>query len=309
MDMTGAKRPEADRNPEKMAQLAASLHDIAMFEIIRFPFDVTVLGEAMGCEIDPGTKARTPAVISHPLKDILRNPSEKINLPEDLLQRGRIPIVLEASKILREGVGLKVPIVAGLEGPAELASDLCGAKAFLKWTIQRPELVKAIVSMCTDACMLYANACLKAGADAVVIADAVASPDMIGPDIFRKFVKPELTRLAKNIDGHSIIHICGTIDSIIPDLLDCDFNAISADENVKDLKHVVDLAHKNNTVVIGNISTSDTLFNKKPEDVRKEAIDCLRSSVDILAPGCGVAPETSLENLLMMVKARDEYTT
>ncbi len=309
MEITGAKRPEADRDPVKMAQLAASLHNTAGFEIIRFPFDVTVLGEAMGCEIDPGTEARTPAVIGHPFKEVFQADPENIKVPEDLLKKGRIPVVLEATRILKKEVGQKVPIIAGLEGPVDLASYMCGIKTFLKWTIKKPELVKTIINMCVDACILYANECLRSGADAVVIADAAASPDMIGPDIFRKYIKPELMRFTENVDGHSIIHICGTTDSIIPDMLECGFSAISIEENVKDLKTIISLAHKKNTPVIGNVSTSDTLFSKKEDDVIKECIDCLESDIDILAPGCGLAPETPLENLLAMVKARDDFTT
>jgi [methyl-Co(III) methanol-specific corrinoid protein]:coenzyme M methyltransferase len=42
MDISRANRPEADRDPEKMARLASSLHTVANFEVIRIPFDVTV---------------------------------------------------------------------------------------------------------------------------------------------------------------------------------------------------------------------------------------------------------------------------
>ena len=303
MDICGADRPEADRNPVKMAKLAGSLHTVANLEIIRYPFDVTVLGEALGCNIDPGTKARTPSISTHPFKD----KPEEIEVPPDLLKRGRIPVVLEASRILRNKEGATVPLVAGLEGPADLVSYLCGINSFLTWTIKKPELVKQIVEKCIDACAIYANACLHAGADAVVIADANSSPDMIGPDAFRKLIKPNLIKLSNNIEGYSILHICGETDSIISDMLECGFNAISIEESVKDIDYVVSLAHKNNTAVIGNVSTSRTLYNKNAGDVRKEAFKCLAANIDILAPGCGIAPETPLRNLLALADARNEY--
>ncbi|TGC09102.1 methylcobamide:CoM methyltransferase MtaA [Methanolobus halotolerans] len=304
MDITGAIRPEADRDPKKMVKLAGSLHTVANFEVIRYPFDVTVLGEAMGCNIDPGTKARTPAIVSHPFED---NP-EAIDVPPDLPGRGRIPVILEVSKLLRSKEGEEIPIVAGLEGPADLASYLCGMRYFLKWTIQKPQLAREIVDKCIDICILYANALIDSGADAVVIADATASPDIMGPDAFIEFIKPGLIRFTDSVDGHCIIHVCGKTDSIIPDLLDCGFNAISVEESVEDLSRIVDLAHKKNTAVIGNISTSITLFSKTADDVREESMICLEKGVDILAPGCGIAPESPLKNLLAMVEARDEYS-
>ncbi|WP_406662578.1 methylcobamide:CoM methyltransferase MtaA [Methanolobus sp. ZRKC3] len=303
MDISGTNRPEADRDPVKMAKLASSLHTVAKFEVIRYPFDVTVLGEALGCKIDPGTKARTPSIISHPFE----NKPEELQIPGNLLERGRIPVVLEASRLLRNEMGINVPLVAGLEGPADLASYLCGISSFLMWTVQKPELIKEIIDKCIDACIICANAYLRSGADAVVMADALSSPDMMGPDAFRQFIKPGLMRFTSNVDGYSILHICGETDSIIPDMLECGFNAISIEESVKDLEYVVELAHKNNTAVIGNISTSRTLYNKDENDVRKEAFGCLDAKVDILAPGCGLAPETPLRNLLAMVESRNEY--
>ncbi|WP_406657159.1 methylcobamide:CoM methyltransferase MtaA [Methanolobus sp. ZRKC2] len=303
MDISGASRPEADSDPKKMAKLASSLHTIAKFEVIRIPFDVTVIGEALGCQIDSGTKARTPSVITHPFAD----KPEELEIPTDLLRRGRIPVIMEAISLHRNNPGLQVPLVAGVEGPVDLASYLLGIRSFLKLTVKKPEIAKNIIEKCIDACITCANAYLFSGADAVVIADALSSPEMIGPDAFRLIVKPGLIRFNENIEGHSILHICGEVDSIIPDILESGFSAISIEENVKDLKYVVSSAHRNNTAIIGNISTSDTLYRKKPENVRKEAFQCLDANIDILAPGCGVAPETPLKNLLAMIKARDDY--
>jgi [methyl-Co(III) methanol-specific corrinoid protein]:coenzyme M methyltransferase len=130
---------------------------------------------------------------------------------------------------------------------------------------------------------------------------------MIGPDAFRKLIKPNLIKLSNNIEGYSILHICGETDIIVSDMLECGFNAISIEESVKDIDYVVSLAHKNNTAVIGNVSTSRTLYNKNAGDVRKEAFKCLAANIDILAPGCGIAPETPLRNLLALADARNEY--
>jgi [methyl-Co(III) methanol-specific corrinoid protein]:coenzyme M methyltransferase len=303
MDISGACRPEADRNPVQMAKLASSLHTDAKLEVIRIPFDVTVIGEALGCQIDSGTKARTPSVITHPFED----EPENFEISTDLLERGRIPVVMEAISILKNDPGLQVPLVAGIEGPADLASYLCGIKSFLKWTVKKPEIARNIIEKCIDACITCANAYLFSGADAVVIADSLSSPEMMGPDAFRQIVKPALIRFNKSIRGYSILHICGETDSIMTDILECGFSAISIEENVKDLKYMIDSAHNNNTAIIGNISTADTLYRKTPEDVRKDAFQCLDANIDILAPGCGMAPETPVENIQAMVKARDDY--
>ncbi|MCQ1535305.1 MtaA/CmuA family methyltransferase [Methanosarcina sp. KYL-1] len=304
MDLSGAARPEADSQPEKMAVLAFSQYANASFETLRYPFDTVVLGEALGCTIDPGTKARTPAVLSGPLDSSSVVPE----LPADLLERGRIPAVLQATEILREKAGSNLPLIVGMEGPADLATYLCGATRFLKWTIKRPHIITRLVELCTDACILYARECLKRGADVVVIADAVSSPDMISPDAFRSLIKPGMARIPKALGGgKSVLHICGAADSIIYDMAECGFDGLSLEEGIKDLKSAVHTAHEAGAAVIGNVSTSRTLFAGKPEDVKREAFECLQMGVDVLAPGCGLAPETPLKNLKALVEARNEF--
>jgi [methyl-Co(III) methanol-specific corrinoid protein]:coenzyme M methyltransferase len=59
--------------------------------------------------------------------------------------------------------------------------------------------------------------------------------------------------------------------------------------------------------LIGNLSPVATLLAKSPENVKQEAKMCIENGVDILAPGCGIAPHTPLTNLNALVEARDEY--
>lgn len=306
MDLSGAARPEADSQPDKMALLAFSQYANASFETLRYPFDVVVLAEALGCTIDPGTKARPPAVT----KGIVGRPPVIPQLPEApeaFLEKGRIPAVLEATEILREKAGPKLPLIVGMEGPGDLATSLCGISNFLKWTIKSPHLVTRLVDLCTDACIVYGRECLKRGADVVVIADAVSSPVMISPDAFRTLIKPGMARIPKALGGKSVLHICGSADPIIADMAECGYDGLSLEESIKDLKSAVHTAHECGAAVIGNVSTSRTLFAGKPEDVKRGAFESLQAGVDVLAPGCGLAPETPLKNLKALVEARNEF--
>jgi [methyl-Co(III) methanol-specific corrinoid protein]:coenzyme M methyltransferase len=51
----------------------------------------------------------------------------------------------------------------------------------------------------------------------------------------------------------------------------------------------------------------EVLLAGSPERVTAEAKKCVNDGVDILAPGCGLAPHTPLRNLEAFVHARDEY--
>src|SRR5665811_1538644 len=64
MDVVGAPWPEAHTNPELMAKLAIANHELSGLEAVRIPYCLTVLVEAMGCEINMGTKNRQPYLFS-----------------------------------------------------------------------------------------------------------------------------------------------------------------------------------------------------------------------------------------------------
>lgn len=61
------------------------------------------------------------------------------------------------------------------------------------------------------------------------------------------------------------------------------------------------------TKLIGNISTSGILLTGTYEEVKEEAGKCLEGGIDVLAPGCGIAPKTPTENISALVDARDEF--
>lgn len=98
MDEVGASWPEAHSDPEKMAKLAIANYELSGLEAVRLPYCLTVLAEATGCEVNMETKNRQPSVTAHPYpKDL-----EGMEMPENLLDKGRIPAVLAAIKIIRE---------------------------------------------------------------------------------------------------------------------------------------------------------------------------------------------------------------
>ena len=67
-------------DPEQMAKLAIANYELSGLEAVRVPYCLTVLAEAMGCEVNMGTKNRQPSVTAHPYtKDL-----EEMKMPEKL---------------------------------------------------------------------------------------------------------------------------------------------------------------------------------------------------------------------------------
>ena len=302
MDKTGAAWPEAHSDAKLMAELAYASYEECGLEGVRAPYCLTVLAQAMGCEVNMGTKNRQPSVTAHPYSDGVAN----LKMPENLLAQGRIPAVLEAMKILKEKADGKIPVIAGMEGPITLASDLCGVKKFMKWSIKDKAAYNTIMDFATDACIAYANALADAGADVISVPDPVCSPDLMSPDSFKTDLKPMLQKFAAGVKVPMILHICGDVTAIIPDMADCGFASISIEEKVKDMAGAkAKVAGK--VSICGNVSSPFVLLAGTPEKVAEAATTALKAGVDVLAPGCGIAPDTPVANLKAMVAARDAY--
>lgn len=306
MDRTGAVWPSAHSDPEKMADLALAGHEIAGLEAIRYPYCLTVLAEIMGCSVRMGTKEIQPSVLSHPFS---KGP-ENLKIPENLIERGRIPAVLRATEILKTRTGDltngEVPLIAGVEGPLTVFIHLAEMKNCLIWTIKKPDYFDTLMETCTEICIEYANALFEHGADVVCMPDGgIIGSGMVSPSVLENSVKPCYERFCKNVEGPKILHICGDTLHSLKTLSECGFDAISIEEKVsiKAAKESVG----DRAGIIGNISPSRTLLFGTPASVKAEAKQCLSEGVDILSPGCGIAPRTPLANIRALVEARDEW--
>jgi [methyl-Co(III) methanol-specific corrinoid protein]:coenzyme M methyltransferase len=300
MKETGAMWPEAHSNPESAVKLALAAYELAGLETARIPFSLTVLAEALGSEIDSGKIDRQPSVKSHPYS----NGMSEFKIPENLLELKLIPAMLEATRLLKEEVGDKLPIIVGFEGPATLAGHLMGIERMAIWTLKKPEKVKEALEATIEVNLRYAEALLKAGADVLVPCEPSVSPDIFHPKNFEGMFKPFLTSLAEEIRCVKVLHICGNVTPILRHMAETGYNALSIEEkvNMEEAKKIVD----NLATIVGNISTAKTLLSGSPQTVKEESIKAIKGGVDALAPGCGIAPDTPTSNLKAMVEAVHE---
>jgi [methyl-Co(III) methanol-specific corrinoid protein]:coenzyme M methyltransferase len=60
-------------------------------------------------------------------------------------------------------------------------------------------------------------------------------------------------------------------------------------------------------ILMGGVDTATTLFMKPPETVKQGCEESITDGIQVLAPGCAVAPGTPLENLLAMVEVAKSH--
>lgn len=122
MDLTGAAWLKAHSDPEKNGCSCPGWPSIAGLEAVHYPYCPSGLAETLGCEIRMGTKGIQSSILSHFFS---KGPGD-LDVPENLLERVRIPVVLKATEILKKEAGedLNLPLIAGMEGPPTLFSHL-----------------------------------------------------------------------------------------------------------------------------------------------------------------------------------------
>ena len=303
MQKCGYERPLADTDPKAMTELAYAGHQYAGFEWVKaMGWDIAALSEAMGCELGTPKIDRQFYINSFPYAAGV----DQLEFPSDFLSRGRFPAFKEHFKLLKERVNGQMAIFGETEGAFTCAANLVGPEQFIKWCLKKPDQVAKTLTVTKQAAVAAANFAFDNGADFFVFAEPTSGPALINPRIYEKLLMPLEKEIISQIKGPVVLHICADTDPIIEFMCQTGAVGISIEEKA-DLKRAVEIAHRYGVKVFGNVATATTLFSGTPEEVYKEAIQTLENGTDFLCPGYGIAPRSSLENLVQMKKARDDF--
>ncbi len=300
MEKVQAFWPEGHENGETMAKQALAAYTELGFDAVRVPFCQTFEAAALGCKIKPGRAVvgleGIPG-IEHPPPYKLDDTPE---LPDDFLSRNRIPELLKAVRILKQEVGDKVPVVAGIIGPFTLAGAMVDTVPLLKATFKTPEKIRPFLDVAEKAGTALARALIDAGADIISCEDMTASPELIAPHTYKDYELEYQSKQFAAISVPKILHICGNVDNIVEWMgqTGADILSIEPKANAK-------LAREKcgpDIILMGGVDTATTLFMQDADTVKKGCEETVADGIQILAPGCAVAPGTPTENLLAMVE-------
>jgi len=296
MEYVKAFWPEGHEKGEAMAKQALAAYTMLGFDAVRVPFCQTFEAEALGCKLKSGGSEGIPGIEHPPPYKLDDTP----NFPDDFLSRGRIPELLKAVRILKKELGDTVPIVGGIIGPFTIAGSLLDAVPILKATFKAPQKIIPFLEVGVKAGNMLAKALVEAGADIISVEDMTASPDLIAPKTYRDY-EAEYQRLQlEGVNVPKILHICGNVDSIVEYMGQTGAEILSlepkADAQLARRKCGVDI------ILMGGVDTATTLFMKDAQTVKEGSEEQIADGIQILAPGCAVAPGTPKENLLAMVE-------
>lgn len=297
-DAVGAHFPEAHRDPEAMAALALACHTVCGYDTVFPVFGAgTHEAEALGVPVTWGDRGNLPSVKG----SIWEHPDE-IRIPEDFLERPSVRTVLEAIRLLRREAGDSAAVIGKVYGPWSLAYHTFGVQRFLKDTIRDPAGVDAILARLLPVTLIFGQAQIEAGADALTLGDHITA-NLVQPEAYPRHLMALHRELVARLPAPLVFHCCGRTADRIGHFNESGVAAFHFD-SANDAR---DMRRQAAMVLIGNVDNMGTLASGRPEDVRAEVFYALDAGVEIIAPECAVPLATPLANIIAVREAVDAY--
>ncbi len=289
---------EAHHDPNKMAHAAASTFRLAGTPSAALPLDLCAPAEALGSQLNfyGGEDTRFP----QPTRSLLPS-TGYLNTAymesADFLSKGRLPLICEAIRILKENVGGEAAISGILPGPYTLMLYLIEPGGLFGEMKREPNLVLDALSHLSSFLSQVGQAYRDAGADFITIHDMGGSPGFIGPAKFEQFVYPALQFLITNLPSPRVLSICGDTNKSMHLLAQTGAEAISVDQT-NDL--AASRAALADTLLFGNIDPVGALWQGNVAEITEAIRRAREAGVDAVWPGCDLVPQTPIENLRAM---------
>ena len=196
-------------------------------------------------------------------------------------------------------------------GPFNLLCLLRGTQDFMMDLLTEEEdVIFHALEWATEAHSRFARAQLKI-AHATSMGDAYASPELVSPEMYRRFALPAEKKVVENVADLNkpySIHICGNTTGIIEDMSNAGSKILEVDWKL-DMASAREIV-RDDIVLMGNLNPSDPMCIGTPDKVREQAEAIIRGTKGkglILSSGCALGANTKPENMEALVVSAKEF--
>jgi [methyl-Co(III) methanol-specific corrinoid protein]:coenzyme M methyltransferase len=297
MDLVDAPFPQANRDPEMMARLAATGYTELGFDTVMPVFTIIQESSAIGCKIQWEIKDNWPTVL---MNEPIWTRYDQVKVPDNWISHPDAQCVIEAIKILRRDLGDDVAIVGKAMGPWSMAYHTLGVENFLLWSLEDPDGTRRTLDILKVMTIEYAKAQFEAGADAITLPDH-ATGDLVSADSYNEYLTELHKEMSAEIPGPIILHICGHTEDRMDYISQTGMAAFHYDSKNDPATSmgIID----NRISLVGNINNPQTLYNDGPEEVKAEVYRNLDAGVNLIGPECAIPLRTAIENLKAIPQA------
>jgi len=296
----GYRFAKVHQDARMMAETAASTPELFGYDCCVLPFDLAVEAEALGAVMN--TYPDSTDILYPTIKEkVIHSPDEMetLQVPADLVERGRIPLMREAIGLAKKRMGDSVPVGSYVLGPFTLAGQIMELNDLLKLSFKKPDKVSTLLETLTGVIVTVAREYEKAGVDYLCVREMGATSDVLSPRAFKSLILPHLKDIFKNLSVPNAIHICGKTNDIAPLMVESGATAISVDQK----NDIVETRKKlgPDAIIFGNFDPYNVLVSGTPEQVREAIRKCLDNGVSAVWPGCDIWPTVPPENFKAMM--------
>jgi len=292
---------EIQKDANKMAKAAASTFRSTGMPSAALPLDLCAPAEALGTTLkfyEDGTYQ-----FPQPAKALFAS-TKYLNTAyfqnADFINRGRIPLICDAIRLLKEDIGDDVVISGTIPGPYTLLLYLVEAGGLFAEMKREPNAVLEALLHLSDFLAQIGNAYRNAGADFITIHDMGGSPGFIGPAKYEQFVFPAEKHLIEQLLKPNVLSVCGNVSKSLELLSQTGASAISVDQTVDLVAARLGLK---DMLLFGNIDPVQTLWQGDGAQVHEAVSKAKEAGVDAIWPGCDLVPQTQIQNITAMRKA------
>ena len=232
----------------------------------------------------------------------------------DINKDGRLPIMLEAFKILKDEHGNTHNIGTGCAGPLSTAAALRGTELLLRDTRKNKENLHKLLNFTTENFIHCAKQLYDTCEISMSISEPIASGSLISKKQFLEFELPYLKRLCSELEKiygkPPSLHICGKTNDRWDLIVESGISSFSIDdcENMNDFKN----SYGQEVGLSGNVKPVDVIKLGTSTEIEKAVKQCIESAGDnpcgfTLSPGCTTPMFTSKENLMSYMDAARKY--
>jgi uroporphyrinogen decarboxylase len=310
--VTGVSLRDYCTRAETMAQAQLTLHRQVGHDVISVGSDNFYIAEGFGC-LTTVDQSELPS-LERPAVGQLTDVFELV-VPDPTAD-GRMPLMLEAIRLVRNAVGHEVAIRAPGTGPFALASYLIGSQAWLleigmeeaEPDTEREAALHHALDLASEALIQFGKACWDAGADIIQCGDSLASCDVISPRTYQRFAYPYEHKVFHAWKEYgvsaSLLHICGDSTKVLEMYAQTGADLVEIDNQVQLTAAKQRIGQR--VTLMGNVHTVTDLLQGDRATVRASAQRCIqragRGGGFILGSGCLVPRRTPIENVQEMVR-------
>ena len=307
LEIAGETHSQFSSNPEVMCKVI--LAGLARYETdaVYVSSDNYLIAEAMGGKVKLPADA-PPRLQKTPVSSI----EDAAELSPLDVTKGRIPVILEATRMLREILKDEIFVKTCIDSaPFSAAAAIMGPQNFMLNLMDEPEMCHTLLEICTESVIRYGLAAAEAGAHGLAFGDS--SSVLINRDMYQEFTLPYAKKAIKTLQKETglpvFYHICGDTRHILDLMVQTGADCLEIDSMVPMAlaKEIVN----GRCALEGNVSTIEAFYEGTPEDVTRETNAILdlfgnRGGL-ILSSACEIPRLTPTENVRALTDAVLQY--